>query len=40
MKEYTKPLIEDEEINIEDICTTSFTEPQDSFKNDNDIVEI
>ena len=38
MKDYQKPFIEDEEIDIEDICTTSFEQPQDSFVTDNDTI--
>jgi hypothetical protein len=40
MRDYQKPFIEDEEINIEDICTTSFEQPKDSFSDDDDEIMI
>ena len=40
MRDYIKPIIEEEEIDIEDICTTSLTEPKDSYSSDDDFIEI
>ena len=37
MKEYTKPIIEDEEIKIEDICITSDYEADASFDSEDGI---
>ena len=40
MKKYVKPIIEEENIEIEDIIATSMNEPQDSYSGDNDIIEV
>lgn len=42
MKEYIKPFIEDEDIEIEDICNVSSGDsiPYDSDENDHDGVDV
>ena len=40
MRDYQKPFIEDEEIDIEDICTTSFEQPKDAYSDDDDEIMI
>ena len=37
MRDYIKPIIEDENIEIEDICTTSFGSPKDTYSEDDEM---